>query len=250
MSADPLRDALKKDGPLLMAWVTLGVPYVVEAMGDAGHDLLLVDQQHGLGSDADMVNCLVAARAAGMPALVRPLTADPGLIGAALDAGAQGVLCPLVETADDVRSCVRAAKYPPDGQRSWGPYRGKLVAEGDYTERSKDWTFLAVQIETRAAMDNLDEILSVDGLDMVLVGPNDLALALTNTRDIRAKAVMDACDDILNKAREASVYTSIFANDLDYAKPFAEAGWDVITVGTDVSLLSKAAAEASDVLKG
>lgn len=249
MSKDSLRDALETDTPLLMAWVTLGVPYIVEAMGEAGHDLVLVDQQHGLGNPADMVNCLVAARAAGLPALVRPLTADAGLIGAALDAGAQGVLCPLVETAADVEACVRAAKYPPRGQRSWGPYRGKLMVEGDYTELSRDWTFLAVQIETRAAMDNLDDILDVDGLDMVLVGPNDLALALTGTRDIRAKAVMDACDQILQKAREASVYTAIFANDLDYAKPFAKAGWDVITVGTDMSLLSGAAAQAPQSLK-
>ena len=104
------------------------------------------------------------------------------------------------------------------------------MVEGDYTERSKDWTFLAVQIETRSAMDNLDDILKVEGLDMVLVGPNDLALALTGTRDIRAKVVLDACDQILKKAREASVYTAIFANDIDYARPFAEAGWDIITV--------------------
>ena len=191
----------------------------------------------------------MAARAAGMPALVRPLTADAGLIGAALDAGAQGVLCPLVETVADVEACVRAAKYPPAGLRSWGPYRGKFMVEGDYTERSKDWTFLAVQIETRSAMDNLDDILKVEGLDMVLVGPNDLALALTGTRDIRAKVVLDACDQILKKAREASVYTAIFANDIDYARPFAEAGWDIITVGTDMSLLSKSAADCSGVLK-
>lgn len=250
MSTDPLRTALAKDTPLLMAWVTLGVPYVVEVMGEAGHDVVLIDQQHGLGNASDMVNCLVAARAAGLPALVRPLTADAGLIGAALDAGAQGVLCPLVETAADVEACVRAAKYPPSGLRSWGPYRGKFMVEGDYTERSQDWTFLAVQIETRAAMDNLDDILQVKGLDMVLVGPNDLALALTGTRDIRAKAVLDACGQILKKAREASVYTAIFANDLDYARPFAEAGWDIITVGTDISLLSGAAAQAPKALKG
>lgn len=250
MRNDPLRDALEKRTPQLMAWVTCGVPYVVEAMGEAGHDLVLIDQQHGLGDHGDMVNCLIAARAAGLPALVRPLTADAGLIGAALDAGAQGVLCPLVETAADVEACVRAAKYPPRGLRSWGPYRGRLVAKGDYTERAQDWTFLSVQIETSAAIDNLDDILSVDGLDMVLVGPNDLALALTGTRDIRAGAVIEACDQILKKAREQSVFTAIFANDLDYAKPFAQAGWDIITVGTDVGLLSGAAANAVAGLKG
>lgn len=250
MSSDPFRQALGSGTPLLMAWVTYGQPYVVEQMGQAGYDCVLIDQQHGIGGNAELVSCLTAARAAGLPAIVRPLTADAGLIGAALDAGAQGVLCPLVETAADVEACVRAAKYPPRGSRSWGPYRGKLMVEGDYTEQSESWTLVAVQIETRAAMENLDHILKVDGLDMVLVGPNDLALALTGTRDIRAKEVVDACNILLKKAREHSVFASIFANDLDYARPFYEAGWDVITVSTDMSLLAAAAEGVVTALKG
>lgn len=250
MSSDPLRTALAKDRPLLMAWVTYGLPYVVEQMGAAGYGAVLIDQQHGLGGHADLVNCLTAARGAGLPALVRPLTADAGLIGAALDAGAQGVVCPLVEGPEDVEACVRAAHYPPRGLRSWGPYRGKLVVEGDYTDAAKDWTVTCVQIETRGAMESLDDILKVEGLDMVLVGPNDLAMALTGTRDIRSKEVIAACDDILKKARYSSVFTAIFANDIEYAKPLYEAGWDIITVGTDMGLLAGAAGEIVKELKG
>jgi len=250
MSKDPFLHALSQDTPLLMAWVTSGVPFIVEQMGEAGYDAVLIDQQHGFGTQGDLVNCLIAARAAQLPTLVRPLTANAGLIGAALDAGAQGVLCPLVESVADVEACVQAANYPPQGMRSWGPYRGKLVVDGDYAERSKDWTIVAVQLETRGAMDNLDDILKVDGLDMVLVGPNDLALALTGTRDIRVNEVVEACDFILNKAREYSVFTAIFANDIDYAKPLFEAGWDVITIGTDMGLLTGAAAGIVEDLKG
>lgn len=249
MSKDPFRSALARDTPLLMAWVTSGLPFVVEQMGEAGYDVALIDQQHGTGNHGDLVNCLIAARAARMPAMVRPLTADAGLIGAALDAGAQGVLCPLVETQADVEACVRAMNYPPNGLRSWGPYRGKLVVEGDYTQAAKDWTIAAVQLETRSAMDNLEDILKVDGLDMVLVGPNDLALALTGARDIRAGEVVEACDLILKKARENSVFAAIFANDVDYAKPLYEAGWDVITIGTDLGMMTTAAAEAAAALK-
>lgn len=250
MTKDPFRHALAQQMPLLMAWVTSGVPYVVEQMGEAGYDAVLIDQQHGFGDQGDLINCLIAARAAGLPTLVRPLTADTGLIGAALDAGAQGVVVPLIDSVADVESCVRAAKYPPHGQRSWGPYRGKLVVEGDYMERSKDWTLAAVQIETRGAMDTLDDILKVDGLDMVLVGPNDLAMALTGARDIRAAEVVEACDLVLNKAREHSVFTAIYANDIDYAKPLMEAGWDIIAVGTDMGLLTGAASDVIEALKG
>lgn len=247
---NPLRAAIADKKPLLMAWVTYGVPYIVEQMGVAGYDAVLIDQQHGLGDHGDLINCLIAARAAGLPALVRPLSPDAGLIGQALDAGAHGVVSPLVENAADVESCVRAAKYPPHGQRSWGPYRGKLLLEGDYTEHANEWVIDCVQIETRGAMDNLDDILKVDGLDMVLVGPNDLALALTGGRDIRRPEVVEACEEVLEKSRENSVLTAIFANDIDYAKPLIAAGWDIITIGTDMGLLARAAADVVKALKG
>lgn len=250
MNPDPFRRSLGADTPLLMAWITYGLPYVVEQMGAAGYDAVLIDQQHGLGGHTELVNCLTAARASRLPALVRPLSPDAGLIGAALDAGAQGIVVPLIETADDVGACVRAAHYPLRGTRSWGPYRGKLLVEGDYTEAAAEWTLTCVQIETRAAMDNLEDILKTEGLDMVLVGPNDLALALTGTRDIRAKEVVEACEQVLRKAKENSVYTAIFANDLDYARPLMKAGWDIITVGTDMGLLAGAAAEVVSALKG
>lgn len=250
MNPDPFRRALRADTPLLMAWVTYGLPYVVEQMGQAGYDAVLIDQQHGLGGHTELVNCLTAARASGLPALVRPLSPDAGLIGAALDAGAQGVVVPLIETADDVGACVRAAHYPPRGTRSWGPYRGKLLVEGDYTEAAAERTLTCAQIETQGAMNNLDDILKVDGLDMVLVGPNDLALALTGARDIRAPEVIEACELVLRKAKENAVFTAIFANDVEYAKPLFEAGWDIITVGTDMGLLAGAAAEVVSTLKG
>lgn len=250
MSPYSLRAILGKEQPLLLAWVTSGLPYIVEVMGAAGYDAVVIDQQHGLGHHGDLINCLIAARAAGLPALVRPLTADAGLIGAALDAGAQGVVSPLVETQADVEACVAAGTYPPRGARGWGPYRGQFLTDGDYIEHANDWVINCVQIETRGAMDNLDDILKVDGLDMVLVGPNDLALALTGTRDIRSAEVAEACNEILKKSRENDVIAAIFANDIDYAKPLAEAGWDVITVGTDMGLLGGAAGDVVTALKG
>lgn len=250
MPQDVFRNARGRRPPLSMAWVTLGVPYIVEQMAAAGHDAVLIDRQHGLGGQREMVACLTAARAAGVPAVVRPVTADAGAIGQALDAGAQGVVCPLIETAADAEAVVQAVKYPPRGLRSWGPYRGKFHLEGDYFEQADTWTIACVQIETRAALDNLDGILAVEGLDMALVGPNDLAAALTGRRDIRAGEVVEAIDRVLNKTREHNVIAAIFANDIDYAKPLAEAGWDVVSVGTDAALLEKAGRETLAALKG
>ena len=244
MATDLFRAARRERRQLVMAWVTLGVPYVVEQMGAIGYDAVLVDQQHGIGDHGDLVNCLAAARAAGLPALVRPVSADAGLIGQALDAGAQGVVCPLINTADDADAVVRAVKYPPRGARSWGPYAGKFLLETDYFDTADDWTLACVQIETRAAVDNLDAILGVDGVDMALLGPNDLAAGLTGERDIHAGEVAEAIDLVLRKSREHDVIAAIFANDADYAKPLVEAGWDVITIGTDMGLLSDGAMRA------
>ena len=245
-SEDLIRTAHGEGRQLILAWVTLGIPYVVEQMGEAGFDAVLIDQQHGLGGQAEMVNCLTAARAAGLPAVVRPVSMADAEIGRALDAGAQGVVCPMVRTGDDAEAIVGAVKYPPRGARSWGPYAGKFALAGEYFDEANEWTIACVQIETKAAIDNLDDIMGVDGLDMVLVGPNDLAAALTGERDIHAKDVIEAIDLVLKKAREHSVIASIFANDVGYAKPLAAAGWDIIAVGTDMGLLSGA---ASNVLE-
>lgn len=228
-----------------MAWLCYGVPHIVEQMGEAGYDAVLLDQQHGLTTREDLVNCLIAARAAGLPALVRPQGPDAGQIGAALDAGAQGVVVPLIETVADTRACVRAVKYAPAGMRSWGPYRGRLLTSHDDLHAVNDWTIACVQIETKAAVENLDDILAVDGLDMVLVGPNDLATALTGKRDIRAPEVAEACDQILKAAKQNDVFAAIFANDFDFARPLYEAGWDLITVGTDMGLLERAAGDVA-----
>lgn len=242
MPNESFRAALALHRPVHMAWVTMGQPYIVEQLGAAGYHAVLVDRQHGMIGHAELVNCLTAARAAGLPALVRPLTRDTGSIGQALDAGAQGVVCPLVETAADVEEVVRAVKYPPLGTRSWGPYRGKFLVEGDYFEHANHWTVACVQIETRAALDNLDTILQVEGLEMILVGPNDLAAALTGARDIHAKEVTDAIAHVFAKCRAHNVIAAAFANDVDYARPLAEAGWDVLSVGTDAGLLAEAGA--------
>lgn len=249
---DVFRGARESGQPLFNAWMTIGSPYVVELMGETGADVVLVDQQHGIGGNQSLVDCLIGARAAGLPALVRVAENDSGLIGRALDAGAQGIVCPLVSTVDDAERLVCAVKYPPRGARSWGPYRGKFLIDGDYFSQANDWTIACAQIETKGAMDNIDAILGLDGLDMALVGPNDLSVALSSggNLDIRAPFMKEALAEILAKCREHEVIAAIFANDLDYALPLAEAGWDVITVGTDAGLLSRSMASVCAAVKG
>ena len=241
MGVDVFRNAAQEGRLLFNAWTVLGSPYAIEILGAAGWDVVTLDQQHGLGDYDALVNCLTAARAAGLPALVRVAASEADVIGRALDGGAQGVICPMIYTAEDAESAVSAVKYPPRGARSWGPYRAQFMSEGDYVTQANDWTVACIQIETASALDQLDDILAIDGLDMVLAGPNDLSMTLLGRADIRAKEVTEALDMISKKAREANVMTAVFANDVDYARPLAETGWGVLTVGTDGGMLEDGA---------
>lgn len=242
-----IRHLVAADGPVFTAWMTLGSAYAVELAAEAGWRAVIIDQQHGIGGHGEMMACLTAAKAAGAPAFVRVASLDFGLIGRALDAGAQGVVCPMVDAAEDARRLVEAVKYPPLGRRSWGPFRARLLTATDMAA-ANGWTIACAQIETAKAVAGLDAILSVPGLDMVYAGPNDLAISLSDgaSRDIRGPAVIEALDAILAACRRHGVIAGIFANDADYASPLIEKGWDVISCGTDAGWLS---AEAARILK-
>ena len=242
MPVDVFRQAASERRTLFNAWLMMNNPLAIELIGEAGWDCVTIDQQHGPAGNDTLLACLTAARASGLPAIVRIASNDPGLAGCALDAGAQGIMCPLINTVDEAEAFVRAVKYPPRGMRSWGPYRAKIGFDGDYFAAANAFTIACPQIETRGALEHIDEILALDGLDMVCFGPNDLSVALTGRLDIWASEVQEAMTLVRRKAREASVMALIFANDIDFAKPRIEEGWDVVAVGTDTGWLAEAAA--------
>ena len=241
---DRFRQAARDDQTLFCAWLTVNSSLLIDSIGEAGWDCILIDQQHGLGGHDAMVECLTAAKAAGLPSLVRVADNDPGLVGRALDAGAQGIVCPLINSAKDAERFVKAVKYPPRGTRSWGPYRAQFNLSGDYVPRANGWTIACPQIETRGALDELDDILRIEGVDMVCFGPNDLSAALTGRFDIHAREVSDAMSLVLRKCREKSVIAFVFANNVDYARPLIETGWNMVAIGTDATWFAAAAAKS------
>lgn len=250
MREDRFRKAAEAGRTLLNAWLTLNSPFLIELIGEAGFDCITIDQQHGLGGNEALLGCLTAARGAGLSAIVRVANNDSGLIGRALDAGAQAIMCPLIKTVEDAESFVQAVKFPPRGFRSWGPYRARLDHSGDYFTTANDWTIACPQIETKGALDQLEEILALDGVDMVCFGPNDLSVALTGRLDINAPEVKEAMQLVLSKAREFSVMTLIFANDLAFAKPRLAEGWSIVAIGTDAGWFASAAAEIRRAARG
>jgi len=243
-SAKPdFRTLLSAQKPMYSAWLGLGSPLGVEIAADAGWHAVMIDQQHGVGGHSELIGCLTAAKAAGVPAMVRVAQLDYGLIGRALDAGAQGIMVPMVKTPEDAARLAHAVKYPPLGGRSIGPYRAKYLIEGDYFAAANAWTVACGQIETVEAVENIDAICATEGFDMICVGPNDLAISLSRGQDrnISSPRLLEAIEHVRSRAAARGIVTGIFANDQGFAKQMAGTGWQVISIGTDTGWLASMA---------
>ncbi|WP_280986375.1 HpcH/HpaI aldolase family protein [Hansschlegelia zhihuaiae] len=228
-------------------------PAVVEAVARAGFHSVTLDAQHGFVDFAGVVDGVAAAALAGRPALVRLPLGGFALGARALDVGAAGVIAPMIDDADLARTFVDAVKFPPVGRRSWGPIRalGLLGLErDDYLDRANRLTLALAMIETGRALENVDEIAQVEGLDGLLIGPNDLSVALTQgaTVDPAHPTVVAALDRVLAAARRAGKPAAIFANTPSFASDYVRRGFAMISLGPDVAFLASGAERAlSDV---
>jgi 4-hydroxy-2-oxoheptanedioate aldolase len=204
----------------------------MELLGGLGLDLLCVEAEHSAMGPETIRGLVAAADVAGAPALVRVSGNDATAIAGALDAGAQGIVVPRVDSAPEAVAAVASTRYPPVGVRGLGP--GRAAAYGGdipaYLERANADLLLAVQVETRAAVDGLDSLLEVDGVDMFFVGPGDLAcsLGIADPRDPEL---------ILSRTAAAGRLTGIFAGDPEAAKRWRAAGADLVILGSDFTWL-------------
>ncbi len=239
MTASIVR-TLRSGGTLVGTFLQSPATATAEVVARGGVDFTCIEGEHsGIGVEA-MQALVATTSAAGVPALVRVRQNHPIEIAAALDAGAAGVLAPRVDSADEARAAVSAARYPPAGTRGAGPSRatgwGRRTAE--YLERANDDVAVGVQVESRSAVDDLDRILAVPGLDFVLVGPGDLALSL-GLRPGDA-AVDDIARSVLARAAEAGVAGGMFATTTGAANAWIASGARILIVGSDLGLLGLA----------
>jgi 4-hydroxy-2-oxoheptanedioate aldolase len=177
--------------------------------------------------------------------LVRVPWLEPGILGKVLDAGAYGVICPMINNRAEAERLVAACRYPPKGSRSFGPIRALLYAGADYAKHANDTVVVFAMIETRDALNNLDEILSVSGLDAIYIGPADLsnALGCTPTFDQAEKPVVEAIDLILSKAKKHGVVAGIHNGTPEYAQKMIDKGFQFVTIASDARLMAAKAAE-------
>jgi 4-hydroxy-2-oxoheptanedioate aldolase len=227
-------------------WMSIPDPYANAVFARAGWDSVTLDAQHGLYDDRSISACLQALAAAAPRRIVRVRQNDAALIGRALDASADGIIVPLVNSAADARRVAEACYYPPRGARSFGPGLAALRAGAQpYMEVAQHIEVLAM-VETSAALEAVAEIVSVPGITGVYVGPNDLALSLGHGAgsDREEPALLDAYRTIIEAARAAGKIAGIYCVKADYAVRMAELGFAFVTAGTDTGCLSLAASAA------
>jgi 4-hydroxy-2-oxoheptanedioate aldolase len=247
-----LRTIWREDGTVVNGWLHVPSSFSAEVMAHAGYDSLTIDMQHGPVDYGSLVPMLQAISTTDTVPVVRVPWHDPGLIMQVLDAGCYAVICPMVNTREQAEAFVGACRYPPGGYRSFGPYRATLYAGQDYTDHADDTVVTIAMIETRQALEDLDGILDVAGLDAVFVGPSDLGQSLGYGPgvDREEPEVIEAIDKVLAAARDRGLAAGIFAGSSGYASRMVEKGFRFVNVSTDAQLMAKAAAGVVADLKG
>jgi 4-hydroxy-2-oxoheptanedioate aldolase len=233
-------------------WLAVANGFSAETMAHQGWDTLTIDLQHGVVDYQAMVTMLQAISTTPTVPLVRVPWLEPGILMKSLDAGAYGVICPMVNTREDAQKLVAWTHYAPRGTRSFGPVRAMLYSGADYPQRANDTIVAFAMIETAQALDNLDAILSVEGLDAVYIGPSDLSLALgcaPSFDDVDPK-VAQAIDHILERAKAHGIVAGIHNGRPDVARARIAKGFQFVTVSSDARILASGSQQILAAMRG
>ena len=240
MRENRLRTLWSEDKAAVNGWLAIANSFCAETMAHQGWDTLTIDLQHGVVDYQAMVGMLQAISTTATVPIVRVPWLEPGIIMKTLDAGAYGVICPMVNTREEAQRFVAYTSYAPKGTRSFGPVRALLYGGADYPSKANETIVRFAMIETAQALDNLDAILSVEGLDAIYIGPSDLSLALgcKPTFDDVEPKVAQAIDHIVARAKAHGVVAGIHNGRSDVAKARIARGFRFVTVSSDARLIA------------
>jgi len=248
MRPNKLRTLWTEGRAAVNGWLAVANSFSAETMAHQGWDTLTIDLQHGIVDYQAMVGMLQAISTTDTVPLVRAPWLEPGILMKTLDAGAYGLICPMVNTRDDAAKFVAYTTYAPRGTRSFGPVRGLLYGGPDYPQKADETVVRFAMIETAQALDNLDAILGVEGLDAVYIGPSDLSLALgcKPAFDEVEPRVAEAIAHILARAKAHGLRAGIHNGVAEVAAARVAMGFDFVTVSSDARLM---AAGSQQILK-
>lgn len=244
MIRNPFKAALAADSTALGLWCTLSSPFATEVVAAAGYDWLLLDTEHSPGDPLTVLPQLqVIAGYPSVAPVVRPAANDPVLIKRFLDAGAQSLLIPYVQSAEEAAAAVRATRYPPRGIRGVSALTRatRFGRVPGYFEHAGDEICVIAQIETQAALDALEDIAAVPGVDALFVGPADLAASLGYGADQRHPEMRATVVETLGRIRAAGKPAGLLTGDATLQAMAREAGIDFLAIGVDAGLLAAGA---------
>jgi 4-hydroxy-2-oxoheptanedioate aldolase len=241
-----MRALIAEGRPAYGGWCMIPGAFVAEIVSASGCDWVCIDQQHGLIDDAAMRVMVQATAIRRTPTLVRVPWNDPAPIMRALDAGADGVIVPMVNSADEAKRAAFATRYPPNGYRSWGALRSGMANRNFNPASANQQSVCLVMIETMEGVDNLDEILDVPGVDGALVGPNDLSISHSGDTAGAASSARDVemIVQIGQACRKRGLAGAISGIKLTEASRWEAAGFALIGLPSDAALLGLGMTEA------
>lgn len=243
-----LKAGLGQGRPVFTAWCGLPDPSVAAALArEPGYGCVVLDMQHGAIDLLTAIRTIPLVAAAGRPCLPRIPVGEFGTASRLLDAGASGIIAPMINSVEDARAFAAAMKFPPVGGRSWGPNAALALtglAPAAYFAEANGFTLAFAMIETREALDRIDAILAVDGIDAILIGPSDLSIGLSRGAALAPDgAEVDAAiDHALARARAAGRLAAIYAPSGERAGDYARRGYDLVAIGSDTGFLKAGAA--------
>jgi 4-hydroxy-2-oxoheptanedioate aldolase len=255
LTASPLSRRLRAGETVYTAWCTLPAPLAAETIARAGFSSIVIDQQHGLWDTASTIAAIAAVRQSGAAAVVRVPIGAFETVSRVLDFGADAVIAPMINSADDARALVAAAKFPPLGERSWGPGRAMMLSgvtdARSYLRDANEATLTFAMIETTTALDNVEAIAATAGIDALFVGPWDLSIALSRGTavDPGLPAVDRALDRVLAAAANAGKFAGLYCGDADQGRAAAARGFRFVSVGSDTGYLRAGASAQVEALK-
>jgi 4-hydroxy-2-oxoheptanedioate aldolase len=247
---------LRAGETVFSGWCSLPYPLVAETLGREGFPAVTIEGQHGLWDVASMLTGIAAVRQGGAAPVVRVPVGDFALASRVLDFGAEGLIAPMINTSADARAFAASAKYPPVGERSWGPHRVTALAglpdQSVYLREANDHVITLAMIETRTALDNLDAIIETPGIDGLFLGPSDLSIALSDGKslDPTGEEVDRALDRMVAAAQKTGKIPGAFCHTAERAAALDKRGVRFLAVMSDIAMLRAGIAAAMKVLKG
>ena len=253
MRKNKLKQLFNSRKPIINSWLSIPSSFSAETMAQQGWDSLTIDMQHGLIDYSNAVSMLQAISTTDITPMARVNWNEPGQIMKILDAGCYGIICPMVSNRKEAEKFVQACQYPPKGYRSFGPIRASIYGGSDYAKHADNEILKLAMIETKEALEKLDEILDTPNLDGIYIGPADLSLAVGEEPSFDKPEDTKAYKEILRvleAAKKRKLIAGLHNGTPEYAQKMLDKGFNLVTVGSDSRYITAGAKTDLEKLKG